>query len=72
MGSQNAYVLELDGPVALGDLLALPTDVLEHLRGHFGQRRRAQAVQVLGFELRGCGCVRLAHARIVQTEHWRG
>ena len=65
-------VLELDGPVTLGDLPALRSDVLEHLRGHFGQRRGAQTVQVLGFELRGCEGVRLEHARIVQSEHWRG
>ena len=72
-------VTELDGPVALGDLLALPInsfalriDLLEHLRSHLGQRRRAQTVQVLGLELRGCECVRLEHARIVQSEHWRG
>ena len=72
-------VTELDGPVALGDLLALRGDSLalrmdlrKHLRGHFGQRRRAQTVQVLGLELRGRECVRLEHARIVKSEHWRG
>ena len=54
-------VFEFDGAVALGDDLiafrdglALRSDVRKHLRGHFGQRRRAQALQVLGFELRGC------------------
>ena len=65
-------VLEFDGPVALGDLLALRRDSLalgmdlrKHLRGHFGQRRRAETVQVLGFEARGCECGRLEHVRIV-------
>ena len=72
-------VLELDGPVALGNLLALRGnalalrfDLLQHLRGHSGQRRRAQTVQVLGLELRGFECVRLEHGRIVQTGRWRG
>ena len=68
----NLGVLELDGPVALGDLLALSTDVRKHLRGHLGQRCGAQTVQVLGLELRGRECVRLEHVRIVQSEHWRG
>ncbi len=67
-------VLEFDGLVALGDLLALPVDstalladVLEHLCGHLGQRTRAQTLQVLGFEF-----VHVEHARIVQSQHWRG
>ena len=60
-------VLEFDGSVALGNLLALLADALEHLCGHLSQRTRAQTVQVLGFEF-----VHIEHARIVQSEHWRG
>jgi hypothetical protein len=72
-------IFELDGAIALGDELiafrdglALRSDVRKHLRGHFGQRRRAQALQVLGFEVWGCESARIQHARIVQSEHWPG
>lgn len=67
-------VLEFDGLVALGDLLALPVDsaalladVPEHLCGHLGQRTRAQTMQVLRFEF-----VHVEHARIVQSQRGRG
>ena len=63
----NLHVAELDG-LRLGcDLLALLADALEHLCSHFGQRTRAQTVQVLGFEF-----MHVEHVRIVQSQHWRG
>jgi len=76
-------VFEFDGAVALGDdliargdLLALRSDVRKHLCGHFGQRRRAQTVQILcaelGFEAWGCEWVRLPHVLIVQSQQRRG
>ncbi len=60
-------VAQLDGFGLRGDLLCLLTDVLQHLLGRCGQRIRAQAAQVLGFEV-----AHVKHGRIVQSQHRRG
>ena len=51
----------------LVDELALLTDASQHLRGNIGQRTGAQTSEVLCVE-----SLQIEHARIVQSQSWRG